>query len=178
MTAPARTTETIRIEANDPRSDDRRRIVDVARGSIVIRRAVAGVTMTLRIPADAYKGVALRIAGLDDGRFHYEVKLAHRDAELAVSLAEGHDQGAIEAEWRAWVRFLRLPALVGRAQGRDVEVNTDATDIARRIPSLRRRGRALTRRRPRFLTRRKVGRAGVRAEDARRAPPCEATSEN
>jgi hypothetical protein len=71
VTASAKTIETIRIEASDPRSDDRRRIIDIARDSIAIRRAVAGVTMTLRIPADAYKGVALRIAGLDDGGFHY-----------------------------------------------------------------------------------------------------------
>ncbi len=105
------------------------------------------------------------------------MKLAHRDPDLAVSLAEGHDQGAIEAEWRAWVRFLRLPALVGRAQGSDVEVNTDATDIARRIPSPRRRGRALKGRRPRFLTRRKVGRATVGAEDATARAPCESASE-
>jgi hypothetical protein len=105
------------------------------------------------------------------------VKLAHRDPELAVSLAAGHDQGAIEAEWRAWVRFLRLPALVGRAQGSDVEVNTDATDVARRIPSPRRRGRGLTGRRPRFLTRRKVGRCASSAQIAARMPASEAASE-
>lgn len=158
VTPSAKRTETLRLEACDPRSDNRRRIVEVAREGVSIRRAVAGVAMTLRIPANAYRGVALRIAALDDGRFRYEVKLTHRDPELAVSLAAGCDQSAIEAEWRAWVRFLRLPAFVGRAQGQDVEVNTDATDMALRLAAPRRRGRALNRRRPRFLTRRKMGR--------------------
>jgi Family of unknown function (DUF6101) len=169
VASSAKSIETIRIESSDPRSDNRRRVIDVACGTVFIRRAVAGVAMTVRVPSSAYRGVALRIAALEDGRFHYEVKLAHSDPDLAVPLAEGHDQDAVEAEWRGWVRFLHLPALVGRAQGQDVEINTDATDIARRLPAARRRGRAPGARRPRFLARRKVGGAplGVIAEDER-----------
>ncbi len=149
----------LRIEASDPRADNRRRVIDVAGDAVVIHRSVAGVAMAIRVAASAYSGVALRVTGLQDGRFHYEAKLLHRDPDLSVSLAAGEDHAAIEAQWREWVRFLRLPALVGRSETGDVEVNLDVTDMARRRPSPRRRGKAVASRRARFLLRRKVGRS-------------------
>ena len=116
MTSPLKASDCIRIEACDPRSDNRRRVVDVAREAITIRRVVAGVSMAIRVEPRAYRGVALRITGLVDGRFHYEVRLAHRDPDLSVPLGEGEDLVAIEAQWRGWVAFLRLPALAGRTE--------------------------------------------------------------
>ncbi len=103
--------------------------------------------------------MALRVTALQDGRFRYEARLLHRDPDLSVSLAEGEDHAAIAAQWREWVSFLRLPALVGRTENGDVEVNLDVTDMARRLPSPRRRGKAVSSRRGRFLVRRKVGRS-------------------
>ena len=150
--------QSFRIEACDPRSDNRRRVIDVACDEVVIRRSVAGVAMAIRVVSSAYRGVALRVTGLHEGRFRYEARLLHRDPDLSVPLAEGEDQTAIEAVWREWVRFLRLPALVGRTGTGDIEVNLDVTDMARRRPSPRRRGKALASRRGRFLLRRKVGR--------------------
>jgi hypothetical protein len=147
----------LRIEDCDPRSDNRRRVIDVAREAVTIRRAVAGVSMAIRVSSSAYRGVSLRVAALRDGRFQYEVTLLHRDPDLSVSLAKGCDRATIEARWRDWVRFLRLPALVGRTDANDVEVSLGLSDPAGRKPSLRRRGRATLWRRPRFLTRRKVG---------------------
>ncbi len=114
--------------------------------------------MAIRIAPSAYRGVTLRVTGLQDGRFRYEVRLLHRDPDLSVSLAVGDDRVHVEGEWRKWVRFLRLPALVGRTETADVEVNVDGVDIARRRPTPRRRGRSMRSRRPRFLMRRKVGR--------------------
>jgi hypothetical protein len=148
----------LRIEACDPRADNRRRVIEVARDAVIIRRSVAGVAMVVRVVSSAYSGVALRVTGLRDGRFRYEVRLLHRDPDLSVSLAEGEDHAAIEAQWREWVRFLCLPALVGRTDSGDVEVNLDATAMARRLPSPRRRGKAVASRRARFLVRRKIGR--------------------
>jgi hypothetical protein len=113
--------------------------------------------MAIRVSSSAYRGVTLRVAALRDGRFHYEVKLLHRDPDLSVSLAKGCDRAAIEARWRDWVGFLRLPALVGRSDANDAEVGLGVSDLAGRKPSLRRRGAATRSRRPRFLTRRKVG---------------------
>ena len=149
--------EPLTIEDCDPRSDDRRRLIDVGRETVTIRRAVAGVSMAIRLSASAYRGVSLRAQALRDGRFHYEVKLLHRDPDLSVMLARGCDRAAIEARWREWVGFLRLPALVGRNEASDVEVNLDVSGLAGRKPSLRRRGGATLSRRPRFLRRRKVG---------------------
>ncbi len=163
VTASSKAAKWARIEASDPRSDNRRRVIDVACESITIRRAVAGVSMAIRIASSAYRGVTLRVKELRDGRFHYEVKLLHRDPDLSVSLAEGENRADIESEWREWVRFLRLPALVGRTEAADVEVNIDAVDISRRQPFPRRRGRSVPSRRPRFLTRRKVGAATAAA---------------
>ncbi len=163
VTASSNAAQSTRFEAVDPRSDDRRRVVDVARESVTIRRAVAGVSMSIRIASSAYRGVTLRITGLEGGGFRYEAMLLHRDLDLSVSLAAGADRAEVECQWREWVRFLRLPALVGRTEAADVQVNVDGVDIARRRPSPRRRGRPATSRRPRFLTRRKVGSAALPA---------------
>jgi hypothetical protein len=163
VTASSKAAEWARIEAFDPRSDNHLRVIDVTRESVTIRRAIAGVAMAIRVASSAYRGVTLRVKGLRDGRFRYEVTLLHRDSDLSVSLAEGENRAAIESEWREWVRFLRLPALVGRTEAADVEVNIDAVEISRRRPFPRRRGRSVTSRRPRFLTRRKVGAAAPAA---------------
>ncbi len=163
MTALSKAQQWARFEALDPRADNRRRVVEVARESVLIRRAVAGVSMSIRIASSAYRGVTLRITGLADGRFHYETVLLHHDPDLSVPLAAGEDPAEVENQWREWVRFLRLPALVGRTEAADVEVNIDGVDIARRGPGPRRWGRTATSRRPRFLTRRKVGAATLGA---------------
>ena len=113
--------------------------------------------MAIRVVSSAYRGVALRVIGFQEGRFRYEARLLHRDPDLSVPLAEGEDQAAIEAVWREWVGFMHLPALVGRTECGDVEVNLTVTEMTRRRPSPRRRGKALVSRRGRFALRRKVG---------------------
>ena len=85
------------------------------------------------------------------------MKLLHRDPDLSVALAESEDMAAAEAQWREWVGFLGLPALVGRTGSSDVQVNIDCVDLDRRVPASRRCGRATAGRRSSFLRRRKVG---------------------
>jgi Family of unknown function (DUF6101) len=157
VTSTSKTQQHLRIEASDPRSDNCRRVVDLDRTAIVIRRVVARVSMAIRIEPSAYRGVVFRVVGLEDGRFHYEVKLLHRDPDLSVALAESEDMAAAEAQWREWVGFLGLPALVGRTGSSDVQVNIDCVDLDRRVPASRRCGRATAGRRSSFLRRRKVG---------------------
>ena len=169
VTSSSKTQQRLRIEAGDPRSDDRRRVVELDRTGIVIRRVFAGISMTIRIDPSACRGVAFRVAGLEDGRFHYEVKLLHRDPDLSVPLAESEDAAAAEAQWREWVGFLGLPALVGRTASSDVQVNIDCVDLDRRVPASRRRGSATAGRRARFLRRRKVG--GLLTEAVGRSNP-------
>ena len=156
VSSSSKAQQSLRIEARDPRSDSRRRVVDVDREAVVIRRAIAGVRMVIRIVSSAYRGVALRITRVEEGRFHYEVNLIHRDPDLSVPLAEGEDKAAVEAQWREWVGFLRLPAFVGRTALADVQVNIDCVALARRVPCGRRRGP--TGRLPHLLRRRKVWR--------------------
>ena len=161
VTSILKASDCIRIEASDPRSDNRRRVVEVAREAVTIRRAVAGVAMAIRVASEAYRGVALRITGFEDGRFYYEVMLAHRDPDLSVPLCEGEDLAAIEAQWRTWVAFLGLPALAGRTGSTDIPVNLDDVKLTRRIPHTRRRAGAAGLRRPRFPKRRALGRMGA-----------------
>ena len=163
MTSSSKHQQCLRIEARDPRSDNRRRVVEICGEAVLIRRVFAGMTMAVRVKTTAYRGVALRIAGLDGGRFRYEVKLLHRDPDLSVALADGEDDAAAEAQWRDWLGFLGLPALVGRTDSSDVQVNITGVDLTSRMPAPRARGSSVARRRPRFLRRRKTG-----------APPCRA----
>jgi hypothetical protein len=166
----------LRIEADDPRADNRRRVIDIAREAVVIRRSVAGVAMTIRVPSIAYRGVALRLAKHSVHGVRREVRLEHRDPDLSVLLAEGEDQSVIEGRWRDWIGFFRLPALVERIDAATQAASLEVAGIARRRPCARRGGKASTARRPRFLVRRKVGLPSFDATvdaDPAPAPPIE-----
>ena len=167
----------LRIEADDARADNRRRVIDIAREAVIIHRSVAGVTMMIRAPSTAYRGVALRLAKLSGDGVRCEVRLEHRDPDLSVLLAEGEDQAVIEGRWRDWVGFFRLPALVERIDPATQAASLEVAGIARRRPCARRGGKASTARRPRFLVRRKVGlpsfAATVDANPARGSPRIE-----
>ncbi len=163
MASSSKRQQLLRIEARDPRSDNRRRIIDICREAVVIRRVLAGMMMAIRVETTAYRGVALRVAGLNDGRFRYEVKLLHRDPDLSVPLAEGEDEAMAEAQWREWLGFLGLPALVGRTNSSDVQVNIKDVALISRAPAPRARGSSVAARRPRFLRRRKTGGPPLRA---------------
>ncbi|HLJ71432.1 MAG TPA: DUF6101 family protein [Roseiarcus sp.] len=150
--------EARRIIAADPRADGRRREVMLARGRVQIARSVAGVRMKISLAASAYRGVILRLRGFEAQRFSYEIELAHRDPDLSVTLLEASDDGEVQAEWRLWARFLGLPALVEREEGRPEPDAARLGELAVSPRKPRRRGGAMARRRPRFLTRRKTGR--------------------
>ena len=150
-----------RFIASDPRADGRRREVMLARGRVQIARSVAGVRMNISLAASAYRGVVLRLRGVEDGRFSYEIELAHRDPDLSVTLLEASDDSEVQAEWRLWARFLGLPALVEREEGRAEPDSARLGELIVNQRKPRRRGGAMSRRRPRFLTRRKVGRGSL-----------------
>ena len=113
--------------------------------------------MTIRVPAIAYRGVALRLTERSGGGVRCEVRLAHRDPDLCVLLEGGDDRAAIEARWREWVGFFGLPALVERIEAGAIEASLEVVENTPRCPRPRRGGKASTPRRPRFLARRKVG---------------------
>jgi hypothetical protein len=129
----------------------------LARDRVVIARSVGGVFMHIAMTPNAYRGVVLRLNALQDGFFHYEIRLAHRDPDLCITLHEASDDSEIRAEWRLWARFLGLPALVEREDGAEPE-SAHLGEVAIKLTRARRRGKTIPSRRPRFLTRRKTGR--------------------
>ncbi len=147
-----------RFAAPDPRADGRRRLVRLDSDNVHIARTVAGVNMSVTVATSAYRGVGLRVVGMRDEGFLYEIRLIHTDPDLCVALAQADDDLDVQAEWRLWARVLGLPALVERFEGRDEPDRPLMGRVALGAPSPRRRGKTITARRARFLTRRKVGR--------------------
>ncbi|MBV9245028.1 MAG: hypothetical protein JO366_09470 [Methylobacteriaceae bacterium] len=136
------------LAAPDPRAEGASRRVAIDCERVSIRRRYCGIDMRLAVPIAAYQGVTLaRTSAADVTGF--EVRLSHRDPDLSVTLCLG-DQAEIVTKWRSWAQLLALPALVGPG-------------VRRQHQCVRRRGSPLSRRRPRFLIRCKVGRFGETA---------------
>jgi hypothetical protein len=152
-----------RVEARDARADGFKRLVVVSREGVLIKRAVAGVAMSIRLAPHDFRGLVLRLARFAEDDFHYQLSLAHRDPDLTVILAESTERAEIEREWRAWAGVLKLRAFVERSPGREEAADIASGPLGARAPIARRRGKATTRRRPRFLVRRKVGRPNATA---------------
>ncbi len=108
------------FQAGDSRSDDRRRSVLLSRDRITIDRSYHGIAMRLCVPVSAYRGVCVGVRAGENGGFVYELRLAHRDPDLSVLLAETQDESLIWAEWRASARFFGLPALIERNDGPEI----------------------------------------------------------
>jgi hypothetical protein len=158
------------IEADDPRADNRRRVIAIAPEAVIIHRSVASIAMTIRVPSSAYRAVVLRLTDLSCGAVRREVRLTHRDPDLSVLLAESDDPAVIEACWRNWACYFSLPALVERIERGGRKATFEVADISRGRPRPRRGGRASTARRPRFLARRRVGHPSFAARA--HADPC------
>ena len=75
-----------------------------------------------------------------------------------MTLQEALDDHDIVADWHAWAKYFGLPKLVEREPGA-LEGCGEAIGaiVTGRGSKLRRRGAALSKRRPRILQRRKVG---------------------
>ena len=106
-----------RIEAPDARADGRRRTVLLSRERVEIARSVDGVFMRIALKPGAYRGVLLRVAGLDEAGFRYEIHLIHQDPEFNVALAQSYDQSEAQTAWSRWARFVGLPTLAERIEG-------------------------------------------------------------
>ena len=53
----------VRFETADEAADERRRVVDLHRERVVVRRCVGGMRMALNLPVAAFRGVAIRLTG-------------------------------------------------------------------------------------------------------------------
>ena len=105
------------LTAEDRRADDRRRSVLLSRDRVTIDRHFRGIAMRLSVPVSSYRGVCVGVRAAESGGFVYELKLAHRDPDLSVLLAEAPDESRIWADWRQSAGFFGLPALIERNDG-------------------------------------------------------------
>ena len=148
-----------RIRQEDRRADGAVRDVRSEQRSVIISRRFQGIDMRVGIPASAYRGVVLSLLSDDQGRALYRLSLRHMDPDLSVELLETAEDDAIVAEWKYYASFFGLPKFIERQPG-ELEGTEKCVGQVRlgRVRPQRRRGKALTNRRPRILTRRKPGR--------------------
>ncbi|NEW88888.1 hypothetical protein DU475_16675 [Rhodopseudomonas sp. WA056] len=129
----------IRFDAHDVRADGGIRQIELHRERVVLRRAVSGMRMAVNVSVSDFRGIGCR--GLDDGRM---LMLVHRDPSLSIPLGISDDAEEIERMWALWSEIFGLPQL--------------PEDKLREPAQRRRRHHVISKRRPRFLTRRRVGR--------------------
>lgn len=153
----------VRFEAADEAADERRRVVDLHRERVVVRRSVRGIRMALNMPIKAYRGVAIRLKG-EAGQppNAIAVVLEHSDPALSLPLFSSPDREEIVAEWQSWSRVLGVPLLVAETDGSLREPFATIGAVRIEKPTWRRRRRsAIARRRPSRLMRRRPGKLPV-----------------
>ena len=128
----------VSFNAHDTRADGGVRQIELHRERIVLRRAVHGIRMAVKVRVSDFKGVALR--STDDAQM---LVLVHRDPSLTIPLCVSCDTDEIATAWQMWSDVFGLPLL---------------PENGTREPAPRRRRRnAVHARRPKFLVRRRVG---------------------
>jgi hypothetical protein len=124
--------------------------------------------MRVGVPVSAYRGIVLTLAGDALGRPLYRLSLRHADADLSIELMQTHADADIVAEWKYYAAYFCLPKFIERQPGvlEGAERRVGCVGLGRARPQ-RRRGAAITARRPRILTRRKPG-GGIEAAPVHR----------
>ena len=148
----------VRFEAADETADERRRVIDLHRERVVVRRSVGGMRMALNLPVAAFRGVAIRLNGsAHELPTAIDVVLEHGDPALCLPLFSSAATDDIVAEWQSWGRVLGLPLLVAERDGSLREPFARIGAVRVEAPTWRRRRRnAVARRRPVLLMRRRV----------------------
>ncbi|MGC1327107.1 MAG: DUF6101 family protein [Xanthobacteraceae bacterium] len=154
----------VRFEAAEEAADGRRRIVDLHRERVVLRRSVRGMRMALNMPVAAFRGVAIRLerdpalSAENSAPTSIAVVLEHDDPALSLPLFSSAEADDIVAEWQSWGRVLGLPLLVAEGDGNLREPFARLGALRIEAPSFRRRRRsAIAKRRPSHLLRRRAG---------------------
>ena len=151
----------VRFEAADEAADGRRRVVDLHRERVVLRRSVRGMRMALNMPVAAFRGVAIRLSGAtaeNSTPTSIAVVLEHQDPALSLALFSSPEADDIVAEWQSWGRVLGLPLLVAESDGKLREPFARLGALRIEAPTWRRRRRsAIAKRRPSRLLRRRPG---------------------
>jgi hypothetical protein len=148
----------VRFEAADEAADERRRVIDLHRERVVVRRTLRGMRMALNLPVAAFRGVAIRLIGkADEPPSGIAVILEHGDPALSLPLFSSTASEDIVVEWQSWGRVLGLPLLVAERDGSLREPFARLGALRIEAPTWRRRRRtAIARRRPSILLRRRA----------------------
>jgi Family of unknown function (DUF6101) len=130
------------FEAADEAADEHRRIVELHRERVVLRRSVRGMRMALNMPVTAFRGVAIRLKGTA-GALPTEIAvvLEHADPALSLPLFASPECDDIVAEWQSWGRVLGLPLLVAEGDGNLREPFARLGAVRIEAPTWRRRRR-------------------------------------
>jgi Family of unknown function (DUF6101) len=92
----------VRFEAADEAADERRRVVDLFRERVVVRRCVGGMRMALNLPVSAFRGVAIRLKQTEHAPpSAIDIVLEHGDPALSLPLFSSETADEIAAEWQA-----------------------------------------------------------------------------
>ncbi|GAB2185652.1 DUF6101 family protein [Roseibium sp. LAB1] len=127
------------------------------RDRAVIKRRVAGVPVTVVVPAQGFDGVMVRIVpGAAPGEILAALILKHPDSALSITLAETEKSDDLAVLWSRWAQVFNLPMLVCDLGGKVKPIEAYSAVPAAK-PAPRRKLRLLTGRRPRFLNRRLPG---------------------
>jgi hypothetical protein len=129
------------------------------RAGVILKRRLSGLPLTLSLPLEAYRGVAIRVTPEASGALVASVELLHADPALTLPLAVTRDMEAAAEDWQRWSDELSMPMLLIEPDGTANPVERSA-GVPIRAPQPRRRTGLLTKRRPRFLVRRKPGHKG------------------
>jgi hypothetical protein len=152
----------VRFEAADEAADEHRRIVELHRERVVLRRSVRGMRMALNMPVTAFRGVAIRLQGTDKANSSLPTEIAvvleHNDPALSLPLFASPECDDIVAEWQSWGRVLGLPLLVAEGDGSLREPFMRLGAVRVEAPTWRRRRRTtIGRRRSARMLRRRPG---------------------
>jgi Family of unknown function (DUF6101) len=149
----------VRFEAADAGADGSRRVVELHRERVVLRRSVRGMRMALNMPVTSFRGIAIRLKGEPDALpSEIAVVLEHDDPALSLPLFASPECDDIVAEWQAWGRVLGLPLLVAEGDGSLREPFARLGAVRVETPTWRRRRRtAMGRRRSARMMRRRAG---------------------
>ncbi len=146
----------VRFPARDAGADGQMRQIELDRDRVVLRRAVHGMRMKIRLAVDAFVGITLV---LDESGSAASIILDQSDPSLSIPLLDNASLDEATVIWRAWGRVLGLPLWQRDVNGetRQVVAGRRTLEIAKDTGRRRRRS-TIRMRRPSILMRRKTGR--------------------
>ena len=146
------------------RNDDGETVITVDRRGATLKRRLqkSGLPLHIALPANAFRGVAVRATETGPETAFVTLELLHDDEELCVPLCVGQNLPAIARDWQIWSELLGLPMMMVESDGVARSLEETASIVLDRPSQPRRHHSMLAERRPRFLARRRLGNLGVR----------------